>query len=215
MDTLAREIRFAIRRIAGERSWTLAAILILALGTGANTAMFSVAYSLLLRPLPYPDPAGIVRVGESFGGREPRTLSSQSMLVLQEAEAFEQLAAYKQHSVEWTSRDGTVGLRGGSVSPALFSILRARAQLGQFFREEEAREGADRVVLLSHRTWTDRFGADPDIVGTVIRLDKEPHTVVGVLVRGSTFLTRRASSGFRMWCRHSRRRWLGKQGNCA
>lgn len=187
MDTLSREIRFAIRRLAGERSWTLAAVLILALGTGANTAMFSMAYSLLVRPLPYPDPGGIVRVGESFGGREPRSLSNRSMLLLQDAEVFEQLAAYKEHSVEWTGRGGAVTLRGGSVSPALFLVLRARVQLGRFFREEEAREGVDRVVLLSHRTWTDRFGADPDVVGTVIHLDGEPHTVVGVLVRGFYF----------------------------
>ena len=124
MDTLLRDVVSAARRLAGQRGFTLAALLILALGIGANTAMFSVVHGLLLRPLPYPDPERIVRVGESMsvgGGM----LTNRSMPLLQNAEAFEHLAAYRENSLEWAGPDGSVTLRGATVSPALFPLLRA------------------------------------------------------------------------------------------
>ena len=187
MDTLLQDARFAMRRLAGQRRITLAALVTLALGIGANTAMFSIVYGLLLRPLPYPDARGIVHVGESIRGPEARNLSNRSMVLLQDAESFEQLAAYGERSVEWTSPDGVVVLRGSSVSPSLFPLLRAAVHLGRFFTEEEAREGANRVVLLSHRAWTSRFASDRDILGTAVYLDGNPHTVVGVLAEGFYF----------------------------
>ena len=186
MDTLLRDVVSAARRLAGQRGFTLAALLILALGIGANTAMFSVVHGLLLRPLPYPDPERIVRVGESMsvgGGM----LTNRSMPLLQNAEAFEHLAAYRENSLEWAGPDGSVTLRGATVSPALFPLLRATPHLGRLFTEEEAQEGADRVVLLSHRAWTNHFASDAGIVGAAVDLDGDPHTVVGVLPEGFYF----------------------------
>ncbi len=187
MDTLLQDARSAIRRLTGQQRLTSAGLVTLALGIGANSAMFSIVYGVLLRPLPYPDPQGIVHVGESFRGRDPQYLSNRSMFLLQAAESFEQLAGYGERSVEWSSPDGVVALRGGSASPSLFPLLRATVHLGRLFREEEAREGADRVVLLSHRAWTNRFASNPDIVGTALNLDGDPHTVVGVLGEGFYF----------------------------
>ena len=186
MDTLLRDVGSAARRLAGQRGFALAVLLTLALGIGANTAMFSVVHALLLRPLPYPDPERIVRVAESrsVGGG---MLTNRSMPLLQNAEAFEHLAAYRESSLEWTASDGSVTLRGATVSPALFPLLRATPHLGRLFAEDEAREGADRVVLLSHRAWTDHFASDPGIVGAPVALDGEPYTVVGVLPEGFFF----------------------------
>ena len=188
METLLQDVRSAVRRLAGQRGFTLTAVVTLALGIGANTTMFGIVHGLLLRPLPYPDPEGIVHFGERYGGRGRGTrVTNWSMPVLQDAESFEYLAAYRESSLEWTGPDGVVTLRGATVSPALFPLLRAAPHLGRLFTEEEGREGADRVVLLSHRAWTNRFTSDPDIVGTPLDLDGDPYTVIGVLPEGFYF----------------------------
>ncbi len=186
MDTLLRDVGSALRRLASQRGFTVAALLTLTLGIGANTAMFSIVYGLLLRPLPYPDPEDIVQVGESRGPRG-WMLTNRSLPLLQEAESFEHLAAYRESSAEWAGPDGAVTLRGATVSPAMFPLLRATPHVGRFFTEEEAREGADRVVLLSHRAWTNHFAADPDIIGATVNLDGDPRAVVGVLAEGFYF----------------------------
>ncbi len=190
MDTLLRDIRYAVRQLARQRAFTATAVTTLALGIGANTAMFSIVYGVLLRPLPYPDPEAIVRVGEARP-RQVRSsviLTSRSAQLLQgEVESFEQIAAYRTSSVDWTGPDGVVPLRGATVSPSLFPLLRATPRLGRYFTEEEAQAGAERVVLLSHGAWTNRFAADPDIVGTAVDFGGDPYTVVGVLAAGFYF----------------------------
>ena len=189
LDDVARDLRHAIRSLSRSAGFTATVILILALGIGANTTMFSIIYGVLLRPLPYPDADAIVSVGEpsSFLGSISGTfLSNRSLPLLQEnADSFEQIAAYQELRGE---RDG-VTLRGASVSPALFPLLRARPHLGRLFLEEEARIGAPRIALLSHRAWTNHFAADPNIVGTSVDLDSNVHLVVGVLAEGFHFPT--------------------------
>ena len=187
MDTLLQDVRSAVRRLAGQRGFTVAALLTLALGIGANTAMFGIVYGLLLRPLPYPDPEGLVRVGEAFGGRQAPMLTNRSFPLIEAAGSFEHLAAYRESSLEWRGPDGAVTLSGAAVSPALFPLLRATPQRGRLFAAEEARQGADRVVLLSHGAWTSRFASDPDIVGAPLDLGGDPYTVVGVLAEGFYF----------------------------
>ena len=188
MDTLLQDVRSAVRRLAAQRGFTVTALVTLALGIGANVAMFGIVYGLLLRPLPYPDPERLVRVGESSGGRGGvSSLTNRSLPLLEGAESFERLAAYQASSLEWAGPEGGVTLRGARVSPALFPLLRATPHLGRLFTDEEAREGADGVVLLSHRAWTNRFASDPDVVGTVLDLGGDPRTVVGVLREGFYF----------------------------
>ena len=189
LDDLVRDVRHAVRGLGRSPGFAAAVVLVLALGIGANTAMFGIVYGVLLRPLPYPDAGAIVRVGESFGasGVSDMWLSNRSMPLLEEsAESFEQLAAYQEHSGKSASLEGAT-LSGVRASPALFPLLRAAPHLGRLFTEEEARVGADRVVLLSHGAWTRRFASDPDIVGTLVDLDGDPHTVVGVLAEGFYF----------------------------
>ena len=161
----------------------------LALGLGANTAMFSIVYGVLLRPLPYPNAAAIVRIGESLGsvGGSDMWLSNRSMPLLEEsAESFEQLAGYQEISARSATLDGAT-LSGARVSPSLFPLPGSTPRFGRLFMEEEAQDGAARVVLLSHAVWTTRFGSNADIVGTLVDLDGDPHTVVGVLPDGFDF----------------------------
>ena len=191
LDDLGRDFRHALRGLRRSPGFAATVALILALGIGANTAMFSIVYGVLLRPLPYPEPGAIVRVGDSFGPRSlsAMLLSNRSLPLLQElSESFEQLAAYEETSAEW---EGAVGvtLRGARVSPSLFPLLRAAPLLGRLFLDEEARTGAEHVALLSHGAWTRRFASDPAIVGTTIVLDGDPHLVVGVLAEGFHFPT--------------------------
>ena len=192
METLLRDLRYAVRALVRQRGFTLTAVATLALGIGANTAMFSIVYGMLLRPLPYPDAGAIVRIGEARQGQAQSNvfLTNRSMLLLQdEAESFEQLAAYRPRSFNWSSPNGVVSLSGAAVSPSLFPLLRAAPQLGRLFVEEEARAGANQVTLLSHRAWTTRFGSDPDILGRVLTFNERPFTVVGVLTEGFYFPT--------------------------
>ena len=187
MDTLLRDIRYAVRQLARQPAFTLTAVTILALGIGANTAMFSIVYGMLVRPLPYPDSEAIVHVDESFGGLRIGLTGPAFPVVRDEAESFKQLAVYRARAVEWARPDGAVTLRGATVSPSVFPLLRATPHRGRLFTEEEGRDGAEGVVLLSYRAWTIRFASDPDIVGSVLSLDGAPHTVVGVLVEGFYF----------------------------
>ena len=191
LDELGRDVRHAVRGLRRSPGFTAAVAVVLALGIGVNTAIFGVVHGVLIRPLPYPDADAIVRVGESFGPRDVSggmRLSNRSLPLLQEsAESFERLAAYQERSAQWSGPDGAVALSGASVSPSLFPLLRAAPHMGRLFTEEEAREGADRVVLLGHDAWTRRFASDPDIVGTPVVLDDDPHTVVGVLPEGFQF----------------------------
>ena len=189
LDDLGRDLRHALRGLRRSPGFSATVALILALGIGANAAMFSIVHGVLLRPLPYPDASAIVRIGDSFGPRSlsAMLLSNRSMPLLQElSQSFEQLAAFEETSAEWDGSAG-VGLRGARVSPSLLPLLRATPQLGRLFLEEEARTGAERVVLLSHGAWTRRFASDSAIVGTTIDLDGDPHLVVGVLAEGFGF----------------------------
>ena len=189
LDDLGRDLRHTLRGLRRSPGFAATVTLILALGIGANTAMFSIVNGILLRPLPYPDAGEIVTIGESsslMGSVSGMFLSRSSMLLLQEnAESFEQLAAYRGLRRE---RDG-VTLRGARVSPSMFPLFRVSPHLGRLFLEEEARTGAPRVVLLSHRAWTNHFASDPDIVGTFVDLGPSMHLVVGVLAEGFHFPT--------------------------
>ena len=190
VDDLGRDVRRAIRGLGRAPVFAATVTLILALGIGANTAMFSIVYGLLLRPLPYPNADTIVSIGEPsslLGNLPGMFISNRSMdLLLENAESFEQLAVYQ----ELSRAVGSGGsLNGARVSPSMFPLLQISPHLGRPFLEEEALTGAGQVVLLSHRTWMNNFAADPDIIGTPVDLDDEPHTVVGVLAEGFHFPT--------------------------
>ena len=191
LDDLKGDLRQAVRSSWRSPGFAATVIVVLALGIGANTAMFSIVYGMLLRPLPYPGGERIVRLGQ-----EPRGMAGGPVFlgareierVRDAAESFEQIAAYAGFTFEWMSPDGSRP-RGRPLSPALLRLLGATPTLGRLFTEGEARPGADGVVLLSHRAWVRLFGANPEVVGTVVDVNNERRTVVGVLAEGFYFPT--------------------------
>lgn len=189
MAGLLHDLRHAVRQLRARPGFTLAVLVILAAGIGANTAAFSLVDGLLLRPLPWPESESIVVVGQTPAERPGRPLLSFAALrrLRDDARSFEHVAAYAPLSVVRDGPDGPADLVGAAVTPSLFPLLRAAPRVGRLFTEAEAVAGADRVVLLSHRAWTGRFGSDPDVVGAPVVLDGDPHVVLGVLPAGFDF----------------------------
>lgn len=183
MVGLLHDLRHALRRLRARPGFTLAVLVVLASGIGANTAAFSLVSGVLFRPLPWPDSESIVLVGQTLAERPGRPMLSFAGLrrLREDARSFEHLAGYAPRFAVWDGPDGPANLVGAAVTPSLFPLLRAAPRIGRLFTEVEAVEGADRVVLLSHRAWSDRFGSDPDVVGASIVLDGDPHAVLGVL----------------------------------
>ena len=190
LDDLGRDVRHAFRGLGRNPGFSATVVLVLALGIGANTAMFSIVHGMLIRSLPYPDAGAIVRVGHVSAASWPAqaVVSNTTLPRLQgKTESFEQLAAYVPRSMVWLGPEGPRTLRGAMASPTLFPLLRTMPHLGRLFVEQDAREGAGRVALLSHGAWIDRYGSDPEVIGAALDLDGEISTVVGVLPAGFSF----------------------------
>ncbi len=183
MTTLLQDIKYGLRMLVKSPGFTAVAILTLAFGIGANTAIFSVANSVLLRPLPYKDSDRLVmlwstRMQEGRRG-QPSPLDFVSWR--QERGSFESMGAVRPGSLNLTGQGEPVELRAGQISPGFVETLRLVPQLGRTFDANEYLPGAGRVALLSHNLWRDRFSLDPNNIGRNVRLDGESFTVVGVL----------------------------------
>jgi putative ABC transport system permease protein len=190
-ETLARDVRYAVRVLRQRPGFTLAAILVLSLGIGANTAIFSVVNAVLLRPLPFPEASRLTFVwhvppADAFPGMTKFAVSPANFLDWQrQARSFERMALMQFRSFNITGRSGPDTLRAAGVTPGFFSVLGAQPILGRTLRPEEDVRGQHRVVVLSERLWMRRFGGDRTILGRTLSLNSEPYTVVGVM--GSTF----------------------------
>lgn len=187
-DEIRQDLSFGLRSLERNRGFAVTAIVTLALGIGATTAIFSVVYAVLIRPLPYPEPDRLVRVEvltqALFGPGGVRTgplLVNDFPEVRDRAESLVDLSLYGQVAHTLTGQGEPVRLSGAEVSPSLFRLLGARPTLGRLLEPGDEQPGNDRVVVLSNRTWVERFGADGGIVGRTIRLDEDVHTVVGVM----------------------------------
>ncbi len=186
------------RSLARRPGFTLASLLSLALGIGANVALFSVAYGVLLRPLPYEGEERLVRLWESHEGAQAMVraplLSNLTLNAWEEASAtLEGLGAYSRGRYIETRQEGNGYVEGASVSPILFSMLGAQPETGRLLGEDDAAPGAAPVVVLSYGFWQDRFGADPAAVGRSLELDGESRTIVGVARQGFFFPHREVS----------------------
>ena len=181
MDTLRQDLVFAFRRLRQAPGFSLVAVATLALGIGANSAIFSVVNAVLLKPLPFHEPDRLVMVAQTWEGRFTRVYSPQNFLDLAaQARSFESLAAVDGGGVTLTSRGAPTRLEGASVSASFFDVLRVRPVLGRAFLAGENESGKHRVAVLGHRLWRERFGADPAIVGQTVQLDRDSYLVVGV-----------------------------------
>jgi putative ABC transport system permease protein len=188
MNTLLKDLRFALRMIRNSPGFAAVAVLTLALGIGANTAIFSFVDAVLLKPLPYPHPEEIVNVWEKPPGGDRNGISTLNFLDWKNQNTvFTAMAAMTGGSVTLTGADVPVQLHGVRVSAAFFDILGVKPALGRAFAAGEDQTGKEQVAVLSHRIWESRFGADPRIIGRTIHLDNRPFTVIGVMPSASSF----------------------------
>ena len=191
METLFKDIRYAIRSLSQRRGFTALALITLALGIGANTAIFSVVNAVLWRPLPYADPGRLVMVWENHqarGGPEREWLSPPDFEDWRNQNSvFARLAALNNWGPTLTGTAEPEPLVGAAVSHDMFALLGREPALGRSFQPEEDRPGAPNVVVLSNQLWQRRFGSDRGIVGKSISLNEENYTVVGVMPAGFKF----------------------------
>ena len=179
-----QDIRYAIRSLRKQPVFTLVAVLTLTLGIGANTAIFSLFYQLLLRPLPYPDAGRLVFVWNTYPlmGLPQASVSIPDYIDRKtQAPGIEDATLFTNRRVNLAQEGQPEELRALAVTPSFFSTLKRGPALGRGFHESEARPGSDKHVILAHSLWVSRFGANPSIIGTQIRLNGEQHGVVGVL----------------------------------
>ena len=191
MSTLLQDIRYALRMFVKKPGFTFMVIAALALGIGANTAIFSVVNAVLLRPLPYREPDRIVKVWEIHPNtkvRDEKANVAPANFIdwANQNEVFEQIAAYEGNRRGFNLTDGgeSEHIEGSRVSASLFPLLGVQPMLGRAFTEEEDRQGANRVIVLSQGFWQRRFGSDRDILGRTLTLNLKSYTVIGVMPAG-------------------------------
>ncbi|HXW55040.1 MAG TPA: ABC transporter permease [Candidatus Cybelea sp.] len=182
MSALIQDVRYALRMLAKNPGFTAIAVLTLALGIGANTALFSVVNGVLLNPLPYPHPERLVAVAEQFPPFPEASLAYPNFLDwVRMNRTFEALAAYRHTDFNLTGRGDAQRLSAQEVSASFFRSLGARPVLGRDFSPKDDERGAAPVVILSGGLWKSRFGASPEILGQMLTLDGTGYTVIGVL----------------------------------
>ena len=189
-ETAWQDVRHGARMLATNPGFTLVAVLSIAIGVGANAAMFSVADGLVLRPLPVPDPGGLVTVSATAPAGRVGDISHPDYVDLRDrSRSFEGLAASRGLVASVArERDQTAqGSFGRAVSGNYFGVLRVAPAIGRVFGPEDDRvPGRDAVVVLTHEMWTQQFGADRNVVGERIRLSGREFTVIGVTPEGFT-----------------------------
>ncbi len=163
----------------------MVAVLTLALGIGANTAVFSVDYATLLAPLPYPQPGQLVMLWSKFQGRRDVSSAGDFLEWKRQSSAFQDLNAMTEGPFNIATRDQPQSVEGRITTPGLYRMLGIPFALGRDFLPEEGRLGGNHVVILTNKFWK-RLGSDPHVIGTAIRINGEPYTVVGVFGPGLT-----------------------------
>src|SRR5579871_4933318 len=178
-ESFVQDGRFACRMMRKNALVTTLAVFTLALGIGANTAVFSLVEAAVLRPLPYPDPQRLCMLWtvEAQSQRAMNTSYPDFRDWRQESRSFQAMAAFHRESLNLTAGSGPERVDGLHVTPGLFDVLGARPILGRTFTDGD---DGQRLVLLDHRFWVNRFGSDPKVVGQSIQLDGQAYTVIGV-----------------------------------
>jgi len=193
LGDLWQDLRYGLRMLARNPGFTTVAVIALALGVGANSAIFSVVNTVLLRPLPYKNPEQLMMVWEENSKQGfPKDTPAAANYVdwRDQNHVFEAMAAFTDASFNLTGMGNPERIEGQRVSASLFPLLGVEPQLGRAFRPEEDQSGANQVVVMSYGLWQRRFGADPGIIGKPINLNGKSFTVVGVMPRSFQFPTR-------------------------
>ena len=190
MENLFQDFRYAFRMLRKNPGFSLIAITAIAISIGANSAIFSVVNSVLLNPMPYKDPAGLVRIWGKFDkeGIPKNWISQPELLDLQsQCDSFDGLAAFQDSGANLTGTGDPIRLNTVYTNASLFPILGVQAVAGRTFSEDEDQPGRNRVVLISNKLWRNRFGGDPGVVGQTIGLNGENHTILGVMPPGFSY----------------------------
>ena len=200
MDRLRHDLRFALRGLFRRPGFTAVVVLTLALGIGANTAIFSVVNGVLLRPLPYDRPGEIATIWVRWPGNPQGELSQPEYWDLREQNrSFSRLAAYTDGSLTLTGSGEPERLRAGFMSADALPLLGVAPARGRAFSPDDDRPGAPVAVLLGDGLWRRRFGGDPSIVGRTLTLDDHPATIIGVMPAGFQLPTHYAGPGAEIW----------------
>jgi putative ABC transport system permease protein len=184
LETIFQDTRYALRMLRKNPGFTAVAVLTLALGIGANTAIFSIVYAMLLKPLPYSQPEQLLTVFEAQpqAGVNATGWSYANFAELREQNRiFSDMAGSQQHQLTLTGRGEPSVVNTSVVTPELFSVFGQKPMLGRAFFPEDGKSGAAAAVILSENLWRGSFGADPNVIGTSINLDKRSFTIVGVM----------------------------------
>ena len=187
MQSFLRDLRFGMRLLGKDKGFTIGAILLLAVGIGATTAIFTVANALLLRPFPYRDPQRLVSLQVKDAAKDYDGTLARYELLRDRSHSFEAVAGFTNDTFNLTGHGEPMQVAVGRVTPNFFAMLGVEPQLGRSFAEDEGRPEGKPVVILSESLWRSRYGGDRNIVGQTIALDGTPHTVVGVLPAGVQF----------------------------
>src|SRR4029078_2457871 len=186
--SFSQDLRYATRTLTNSRGFTLVAVLTLAIGVGANVAIFSFVDGILLNPLPSDQPERIVRILEKPPRGERNGISTLNFLDWQKDNTvFDFHSAQAGGAVTMTGGNEPVQLRGARVSPDYFKIFSIKPALGRLFLPCEDQLGKHQVAVISHVTWVTQFGSDPNIINRTVFLDNLPYTIVGVLPEGGAF----------------------------
>jgi len=198
MGTLTQNLRYAMRALWNSPGFTLVVVLTLALGIGANTAIFSVVYSALLHPLPYRDPGKLFHLGESRSQSDNSANGAQASYPdyldwKRTAKSIQSFASYSGDAFTLSANGEPKNIFAAQVTPSFFSTLGVKPALGRDFLDGEMREDGPPVTILTDGFWRTEFGADPKVIGRIIHLDGKPATIVGVLPRDFEFAPARSA----------------------
>ena len=190
IESFSQDLRYGLRGVRRSPGFAFTVILTLALGIGATTAIFSVVYNVLLRPLPYPGGERLARLGEVAGQASGISVTWINYLHWRaENRAFEEMAATEQLDFTMTGRGDAQITHGARVTPSFFRITSGQALLGRLFTEDDDRVGAPGVAVLTFEFWNKAFGADPAALGATLALNGKPFEVIGVLRPAARVLT--------------------------
>jgi putative ABC transport system permease protein len=181
-----RDVRYGVRLLRKNPGFTAVAVLALALGIAANTAIFSVVYATLLAPMPYPEPDQLVMVWSRIQGNRNVSAAGTFLEWKRQATVFQDINAWSGRSANLATADHPEQVQANVTTPGFLAMMGHPFAYGRDFRSEEGIEGRDKVVVLTNVFWRERFNADPSLLGRAVRINGEPHTVVGILGPGPT-----------------------------
>src|SRR6266436_1916892 len=176
MGTIFQNFRFALRLLRKSPGFTIVAMLTLALGIGANTAIFSVVYATLLAPMPYPNPDQLVMVWSKINGNNNGVSAGDFLDWKNQNKLFQNMIAWTGGSFSLSTGGHPGQIRARIVSPGSFDMVGEPLKLGRDFLPEEGQVGRDHVVVMTHTRRVERFGSDPTIIGQNSRMNGEPYT---------------------------------------